>query len=87
MTPNTCAADIRVDLLKGKKLKENPKVNYSKLRGKKITVEQGIISEATEEEQGIISEATEEEQGIIRKEQTEEDKFLNSKDNICFIFD
>jgi hypothetical protein len=76
MTPNTCAADIRVDLLKGKKLKENPKVNYSKLKGKKITVEQGIISEATEEEQGII-----------RKEQTEEDKFLNSKDNICFIFD
>jgi len=75
MTPNTCAADIRVDLLKGKKLKENPKVNYSKLRGKKITVEQGIISEATEEEQGIISEAT------------EEDKFLNSKDNIFFIFD
>jgi len=64
-----------VDLLKGKKLKENPKVNYSKLRGKKITVEQGIISEATEEEQGIISEAT------------EEDKFLNSKDNIFFIFD
>ena len=63
-----------VDLLKGKKLKENPKVNYSKLRGERIIVGQGIIRK----------EQTEEKQGIIRKEQTEKDKFLNPKDNIRF---
>jgi len=75
-----------VDLLKGKKLKENPKVNYSKLRGERIIVGQGIIrKEQTEEKQGIIrKEQTEEKQGIIRKEQTEKDKFLNPKDNIRF---